>query len=203
MADRQTARRSRSREPHEMLASDVGSEEAGSNRQPTYISTREEVIRADVFLFTRRPVGDPRQDEEIRGNDENVDGAEVAHGVSSVREKCTAEPFLRYAPRPLRAEFAKNLWHLQAARYDPAQMPGTKLLRLTGHGANPTFATTPREGMHDHRNHSARSRQTRGRSAGWNALRSSDSWTAGPGPGRPRGRSPEARQRRGWACSRA
>jgi hypothetical protein len=42
-----------------------------------------------------------------------------------VREKCTAEPFLLYAPRPLRAEFAKNLEHFRAGRYDPAQMPAT------------------------------------------------------------------------------
>src|SRR5450759_4515870 len=74
-----------------MLAPDVGSEEAGSDREPTHIPTRKKVVRAHVLLAARGPVGDPRPHEEIPGDHEDVDDAEVAHGVSSVRVKWTAE----------------------------------------------------------------------------------------------------------------
>src|SRR5215210_7443086 len=70
-----------------MLTTDVGGEETRSDREPAYISARQEVVRADVFLFARGPVGDSRQEEEIRRDDEDVDDAEIAHGFQSVREK--------------------------------------------------------------------------------------------------------------------
>ena len=89
-------------EPYEVLAPDVGSEEAGSDRQPTHIPAREKEVRAHVFLFARGPVGDPRQHEEVRDDHEDVDDAEVAHGVRSVREKKPSSLPLRSAAHPKR-----------------------------------------------------------------------------------------------------
>ena len=84
-----------------MLATDVGSEQAGSDREPAHISARQKEVGAHILLAARGPVGDSRQQNEIRRDHEDVDDAEVAHGVRSVREKWTSELFVSYPPRPL------------------------------------------------------------------------------------------------------
>ena len=109
-----------------MFASDVGGEQAGPDREPTHISAREKEVRAHVFLFARGPVGDPRQDEEISRDNEDIDDVEVAHGIQSVRENWQSS--LPYAPRPLKAETAKNLELFFLRRHAERQISPRRLL---------------------------------------------------------------------------
>ena len=57
-----------------MLASDVRREQARAYREPTHISAREEVVRADVLFAARRPVADPEQNDEVARDDDRDRG---------------------------------------------------------------------------------------------------------------------------------
>src|SRR3954465_4689100 len=91
VTSRESARSSGSRQTNQMLAADVGREEARSYRKPTHISARQKEVRAYVLLFLGRPVRNGRQNEEVRRDNYDVDETEVAHGVRSVFREWTSE----------------------------------------------------------------------------------------------------------------
>src|SRR5207253_5895020 len=113
VADGETARRARSSEPDEVLATDIRSKQTRTDRQPTHISARQEEVGADVLLPFCGPPGDCRQEEEVPADNDDVDDTKVAHGVRSVAE--SGRPKLR--PSWLLIRVAQNLRLLVFERY--------------------------------------------------------------------------------------
>src|SRR5206468_6366950 len=65
-----------------MLAPDIRGEQARPDREPADVPAREEVVGAHVLLAARSPVADPKEDQEVRGDDEEIERGDVAHGVT-------------------------------------------------------------------------------------------------------------------------
>src|SRR5438552_18337680 len=66
MAYGEAARGPGARQPDQVLAADVGREQARPDREPPYVPPGQEGIRAFVLLAAERPVADAQGGEEVQ-----------------------------------------------------------------------------------------------------------------------------------------